>query len=478
MISFLKLVSIYDDIFPNLLPNFLSSYAMFIGSIIEIHFIGRFGDLRLLDGTGFAIFFKHLIFYYLVYAFTEAIPVVCSKSFGKKNFKLLGEQMNQIRILTYVAFLILSIIFFSSPDKVLLFFAGEKNKDYLTISATYLKFVYPGIFFDMNYAILAKYAEAHLEFKMINYSTIFSIVMHPVIAYILIIVFDLKEIGAGIASSIISFFKFGFLFLSIQFNFKYPESNFFISKDTFNWKVFKETFKVAVYSALIYFAASGGVICLVLISTRLSDLSYTKYIIFTNVADFNFIHCYSFMATATNLVGNYIGSNSISNMKRVIKILFLLGLFIQLLLILVYIIFNKQIAYFFSTNPEVYLQISGLMICAALLYLCHFLMYFLTGILRVCDKLEVTIIYLTIGLCVLNPLLAYLLTFTAKFDIWGIINGELIITALLNIVLIILFFTLDFQKVCEEFQKLVLKENQALENENQEESSILLNKED
>ena len=78
----------------NLIPNAGSAMIGIMSSAAEVHFIGKTKDNLLYDGVGLGIVYVTCLFYYLGCGFSEALAILCPKSYGSRNFKLLGIQTN------------------------------------------------------------------------------------------------------------------------------------------------------------------------------------------------------------------------------------------------------------------------------------------------------------------------------------------------------------------------------------------------
>ena len=164
-----------------------------------------------------------ILLFYVGYGIVDVIEIICSRSFAKNDFHLIGNQTNQIRfILTFFVWSIILInIFFA--DKILILIVGNVN--YISESHLYIKIVTPSIFLTLYYEIYSRYFESHLVYKPVMISLLISLIVHPIICWLFISYLDLGIVGAGLCSNITEFLRFTFIFIYSRCCNPFPKSN-------------------------------------------------------------------------------------------------------------------------------------------------------------------------------------------------------------------------------------------------------------
>ena len=132
------------EIIQNLLPNIGSTAMDIFTVLIEIHYIGITKDNELYDGIGLAQMYMNIVVYYWGAGFAESINILCSKSFGSSNFKLLGIQTNQIRLIITIYFLCIALLNSFFCEIFLNFLVGHQS--YNSLAMTYIFYTFPGYY--------------------------------------------------------------------------------------------------------------------------------------------------------------------------------------------------------------------------------------------------------------------------------------------------------------------------------------------
>ena len=77
----------YKEFLENLIPNVGTELIYFFIQIIETHFIGQKGNNELLDAIGLAQSYNMILVFYVGLGIIDVMDTICSRSFGKKEFK-------------------------------------------------------------------------------------------------------------------------------------------------------------------------------------------------------------------------------------------------------------------------------------------------------------------------------------------------------------------------------------------------------
>lgn len=444
----------------NLMPNILTSFLYFFVGIVETHFIGQIGDIDQLDGLGLGVTYNNLTIFFLGIGLIESMASVCSKSFGLKNYKQLGQQTNQVRIIATGFFLIFLMINLTLSDKILILLAGQKP--YIHYANIYLKYTIPSMFFELHFEIFCKYSETHLLYSPVIVCNIIGVLVHPINCYIFINYFDMGIAGAGLAASITSLIKFLMILDYFYFTNPFPESNFPITKASFEWDSMWYMIKISTFSMFIFFAESAGFSINNVIASRLCGISYAKYLVGINIGSINYALNYGWLNTSCILVGNYVGENSPQDAKKCIKYLFYIGVVFETIALSSFYIFESFYVRFFSSDERVFLSPDMHTIILLLIFIeiFDFMNAFAFGVLRGCDIYMITSATSIIMFIIVMPILSLLLAFTYNYDIFGVFTGELISYIIIGFIWSYYFIcNFDLNKVCINYHEGIQDQN-------------------
>lgn len=439
----------------NILPNLAISIMYFFIGFVENHFIGRTKDITLMDGVGLGLLYNNVIVYFLGNGLVESMAVTLPKAFGNKNFRLIGIQTNQVRLIIIFFFVIFVMINYFFSYDILYLIAGV-DKSYIDIAHTYVIYTTPALFLDLNFEIYGKYAESQLNYQPVIYSFIFSCLSHLIACYFLIDYMQLGVIGCGIATNITNIVKLLTIYFHLLFYNPFPESDFFYDNKILDWKSFSYMLNVSLMSMITYFAECCGYSISHIVANKMSKISYAKYITLSNIVYINYSIAYGWMNTSSILVSNYIGENSPQKIKKSINYLLIIGVCTMIPLLSVIFIFREKFFFFFSEEPSIYLdsQMNNYLIYFVILTSAFdFIQSFLIGILRGCEILTYTTVASFIFFLILHPVASSYLSFNLNMDISGIFISESIVYAILIVLWIYyIICRLDLKKICEEYK--------------------------
>jgi MATE family multidrug resistance protein len=446
----------YSVVIYNLLPNVANSIMYFFIGLIETHFIGKTKDLNLMDGVGLGILYNNVIFYFLGIGLIESMAVTLPKAFGKKDFRLLGIQTNQVRIMISIFFLIFVIINIFFSKDLLNLIAGE-DKSYVDTAHYYVIWVTPSLFIDLQFEIYSKYTESQLNYNPVIYSFVFSFLSHIISCYYLIEVQNLGVLGCVLATNLTNLVKIGVILIHIYFFNPYPQSNFFWDKKIFEHKSLLLMIKVSVLSMLTYFSECAGYSISNIVANKLSKVSYAKYIVLSNISMLNYSICYGWMNTASILISNYIGENSPKNVRNSIKYLSIIAIFVEIPLIASIYFFKREYLLFFSEDEGISLtpDMTDYYIYILMAFMALDLTQaFLVGVLRGCEILDLTTSISTGLFLVFHPIFSYITAIVYGWDIFGIILSEMIVYTILSICWLYYYlYKLDFVEICLKYKE-------------------------
>ena len=440
----------------NIFPNVCIS-LMYQGlSLIESHFTGQLNDTYIMNGVYLGQNYNNLILYFICSGLIEGMVYLCPKSFGSKNYYLLGLQTNQTRLLILIFFSSLTIfsVFFSTS--VLNLMSGSEKIN--GVAHRYILFMIPSDFFSLFYEIYVKYAETQLIYRPTIYALIIALTIHPFQCYLFISYLQLGEIGQAISSGIAELVKVSVMFLYFTIKNPNPKSNFFFNKDILLG--FGKLFKLSLLNALLFYFGNAGGCILGVISSYLDDTENAKYVVLINITMISISIGYGFDITANIIVGNYIGCNSAINIKKSIIYSIVLSSITGILFCFICIIFPRQLCYFFSELESVYdsKDMYFLIFLMGVSEVFDIIVSCLQGCLLGLGEIHSTFIYSFIGYFLLIPGIAYLLTFYFQIGVAGMFYSPLIVYSGVTIIFGFKLYFADFEKLCDSYQNDLEKE--------------------
>lgn len=185
-------------------------------------------------------------------------------------------------------------------------------------------------------------------------------------------------------------------------------------------------------------------------AARLNYNSYAITIIILNIFEFNFGITYGFLNTTVLLIGNYVGLESLQDIKKTIKYLSYCLITIYIPLSILFYIFRHEIIMLFTKETYLSNNIDLLMALTALFICTEATHSFLSGIIRGFGSIDFNSTVSFILFSIYMPISCFVLTFLYKLDVLGIILSMLI-TYLIAIIIwvVYLFWFIDFNTIIE-----------------------------
>ena len=445
----LKDITIIDFV-DNLIPNIGSELIFVFIQLVETHFIGQMKDMKLLDAIGLAQSYNLVLLFFIGYGIIDVMDTICSRSFGKKKFYLLGTQTNQIRIIVsvYIIFLSFINVFFSS--KILVLFVGNVN--YIDDSYLYILLVTPSILMSLHYEIYCAYFLNQLVYKPVLLSLFVALTIHPIVCWLFISYLNMGIVGAAICTNITETVRFIFIAIWANCCNPYPKSNICLDKRVFN--KFGSVFKQSLSSAALFVGESAGYNIVEYITARLGVTSFAQHITLINITMISFALAGGFMNTNAILIGNYAAQNSPSNVKKIIKISFIISLVIFIPIFIIISIFPATFLKFFSESEEIWNsnEIYEIVYIMCISNFFDFQQQNIQGFLRGLGILNITFIVSFISYCIILPGLSYTFGHYLDMKLKGIWLSMLGVNCIVLIFNYIILQTSNIDKLCEDFE--------------------------
>lgn len=449
----------FKEVTQNLVVNILVYIVYFFSAFMEVKFVGNTKDLNMLNGHNLGSLYRTMFIQFFYFGMTQAITINCSKSFGSRDFIKIGNQTNQVRIITLVMFIIYVTMTITSGDEILKSIAGEKA--YVKIALEYILLTIPAVFFDIQYDNYFCYAQAQHLYTPVIFSIGSTVISRPILGYLFILKYNYGMWGVAMAYNLSCFIKTLVMFIYFTYFTPYPQSHIWFKKEIFEWQSFREMLYLSLSCMILLYAEYSGLNILIILSNSLSEISYSIVAIIIPIIQVTFYIGIAWITTNSTMVGYYIGKNSPKNIRLVVKYSFCL-LFLLLTPFITSMFIYKKDVFFFIGHNETLTKLKTLdeiLTITVFIQVFTILHSFFVGILRECDLVN-TITYLIVGcITLLMPVICYILVFKLNLDVPGLFRGMLISYILTSIILFGLYLTLDYEKICEKYKKKIERKN-------------------
>lgn len=423
----------------------------FLVNIIFTHFLGSTNDITLLTGVNFGITYNNIFLYFICYGIIQGMAVFCPNSFSQRQYTLIGIQTNLVRVIVIVIFCIFICFTWLFGKHVLVLLSGN-DTELISVAYRYVIYSIIGNLFEMFFNIHSKYCESHLFYKPIMHTLIISIVGNFICCYVFMKCMRLNEIGAALAYNLTNALKFIYIFIAVEYVNPYPQSNFWFRRDICNITVFKDVFKICIYSMLISYSETLGYCLSNIFSVRLSALSYAKYIVVGNVYLITFCISMGANNTVTILTSYFYGLKQSDNIKKCFYLVVVVTMIMNVPVWTVFIVWYKEMTVFFSESEDVVgsKDLLGLFFISAFTQVFDTLQNEFQAALRGLEILDVLTYAMFAVFLVFMPGMAFVLAFKVGLDVAGILLAELMSYGLMfGLLCYWLCWRVDVEKLCE-----------------------------
>jgi Na+-driven multidrug efflux pump len=457
------------EVIRNFVPNVANTFLYFFINLIETHFLGKTNDLDLFNGVSLGSTYN-LFFLIVANGFTDTLTIILPKNFALKKWDVIGRLTNQIRTIVFAYNLIYIVLTLLLSSKILYFLGGD-DSSYILIANKFVIYTLPQIFLESQSDILIKYSESHMYYSPVLVSIILSGTTHLVGCCLLISHYNLGVVGSALATNLTYSVKLIYLLIHLKFFNPYQESFRWYDKSFF--QDFGSTLKISLITMTSAFSQYNFTTISQIVANKTSKISYAKHIVLYNITSIFFSITYGCMSTICILVSNYIGKNSVINIKKSIYYLAIIAAASFCILATIFYFLRHHFYYFFNQSSDVYNtpdmggKLTFYLIIENLLDLIE---TFLMAILRSCEVYDSNIIFLFLMQMIFHSFYSTFYTLILNFGLEGIYFSDCFNwICLISFWSIYIAYKLDFQEVCNNN----MKNNMALEQD--EESSVLLN---
>ncbi|XP_078152335.1 protein DETOXIFICATION 20-like [Carex rostrata] len=372
----------------------------------------------------------------------SALETLCGQTYGAKQYHMLGIYLQRSWIiLLATSIIVLPLFFFTSPLLCLLGQDPEISHVAVLISIWFIPAVFSNVF---NFTF-QMYLQSQSKNMVISYFSFLSVTLHIILSWVLVIKLQMGITGAMI-SMIIA------MWIPVIGQFAYVLGGG--CPDTwkgFRWSAFTDLLLVIKLSL-----SSGAMICLelqynsilVLLTGYLAnaEVALDALSIFLNIAFWEIMISLGFLAAAGVRVANELGAGNAKAAKFSVVVVSATSTFIGSVIFLLFICFDRKLAYLFTISDAVANAVIDLTPLLAITLLLNSVQPVLSGAAigagwqSLVAYVNVACYYL-VGVP-LGVILGYLIGYEVK-GIWmGMIFGTLIQT----LVLLFITWRIDWHK--------------------------------
>jgi MATE family multidrug resistance protein len=281
------------------------------------------------------------------------IDTLCSNAFGAKQYKLVGIYTCIARFLGiafYICFVVPAMMYSYQFFKIVLLQPDEICE----IGHTFNLIMLVGIFFYSLYIVLIRYLQSMKIFDVGMKVTFISIIFHVFWAWLFIIYFDMRVVGAAISLSITQFTNLilvmGYIYWS---DIVEKETYFYFSKECFDFYYIKKYLVLGVPSLLLFVVEGFSFEVMTIIASFLG-----KYQMSANVCIYNFFslgYCISngIGSASGNLIGNSIGSANSKLCYVYVKATFIFTYLLSAILMIIIYFYRETICLWYTTDGDI-----------------------------------------------------------------------------------------------------------------------------
>lgn len=381
-------------------------------------FIGNI-DIERLDGVGLGNMWGNFVGVSLGWGLAGGLDTLCSQANGSKQYEMVGIWLQRgIAVLT-VAFIPMIFAITYTAEVLMIMGIEQKIANY---AYNYLSAVLPGLYFFLCFDFYRRFLQAQEYFwpgLVVNGLTT---MLHLLWCYLFIIVLDLKEIGAGYATSLTYFLNF-LIMISLIRILKLDEKTCIECNFKNFWKDILKFLKYALPSAGMLMLDQVNFEITQIEASHLGIQKQAAHVAVANTATCLYMIPLGLGISMSSIVGNFVGEGKEEKAKLYTKAGLLLFFFTNFPLELLILIFREQVSKLYTYDEEVSAIIAKLLIPVMLFNGIDYFQVVLCGVLKGIAKQNVAFIAILISYYIFAIPLGYLGAFHFGFDVYGIWYG-------------------------------------------------------
>ncbi len=401
------------------MPLVLTQVGHIATGIVDNIFLGQLGKTEQAAGILSNNLFVILLVFSigLSYALT---PIITESNVHKDELEKASLFKNALLLNVLASIFLFVILYFSSP----LLGCMQQPADVVEMAIPFFNVLIFSIIPISLFFVCKQYTEGLSNTKAAMYISIIGNVFNIVLNYALIYgKFGCPQMGymGSCWATFIArvFMGVGFLL----FVFKSPQLNSFAPyyrKAKINIKHFMFLFTKGLASAF-QFTFEVSAFCIAgLIAGVFGKEEIDAHGIALNLASFTYMFASGISSAATIRVGNFFANQDLINIKKSISIAFRMVLCVMGFMAIMFILLNSWLPRLFSTDEEIILITSRLLLFAALFQLLDGVQVVAVGALRGMEDYQYSSVMSFIAYWLVALPLAYVLAFVTQWSVYGV----------------------------------------------------------
>lgn len=309
----------------------------------------------------------------LLMGVTLGFSVLVSQYYGSKDMKKVKSTIDTTYIFIFATSIIITImgVLFSKPILKLM----NTPENILVQSTEYLIIIFVGTIFSAGYnsisAILRGLGDSTNPLIFLIISTVLNIILDIVF----IINFNMGVNGVALATIIAQ--GTSFIFSIIYLNKRHEILRIRFKKLSYNHNIFKLGLRLGIPSGIQQMLFSLGNIALQSLVNSYGTSAMAAFGAGTKIETFISIPIMNLGAALSTFVAQNMGANKVDRIKKGVKVSVMMSASLAGFVIIIFMLFSKQLIGLFNTDPEViaigsqYLSIIGpgfIAICTSFMY--------------------------------------------------------------------------------------------------------------
>lgn len=409
------------------------------------------GDI--IEGIGFVYFLFDTTLNAIMIGLASGFEIMGSQCLGSKKNKLLGLYLWRARIICFIAFLVFTtaLLFSTAP---IMYAIGKKEMEiyYAKRFLYFYSFLYGFQAIDgPNYTYNCIAGKSYVN-AIIMVSTACFQILH---SYILIIVYDLDSLGAGISVLLTTLLNSVMSTCYIVYFKPIPNSVFCINKKCF--QDLSSYLKISLPTTILYYIQwstyeLSGYFALFL-------NCFGERVILSNLYNFLYSFITGYQSSTTIMVSTEIGEKNEYKAKQYFKYNIITAIITNFVIAVIFYIFSDMLIRLYTYDEEVIKILKPALFIMSLAFLADTIQTILSSYTKSCGKIYATTFISFAMDLLLQILFMFIFGYVAGLNLYGIYLGNLSAFSILIICFIILCRYIDFKGAISDTNEHLIKDD-------------------
>ncbi len=340
-----RVYAVVRDIFVLAFPNILIFVLSNANDMISLIFIGRTGNADYISAVGMSNSVIGMVALQPLFAISVSVDTLVAQAFGKKDYRLCGQYLNKALTLLFLGCIPSLLCLFLSKS-LLLAFGFEQSM--ASLVGAYTARMSLSVLSAVAFYMLNRFLNA---LQIVNPQMIIiavTSVLHPLWCYLFIFAFDMGYLGLNYAYTITNVAN---LVLAVVYIYASGRCGTTLCRlDGEILRGWGEYLKIACASVFMAVLEWWGYYILMLFAGYLDTTAIATNQIIMSIGIFFYMVPTGIGSALTSLVGSKLGSRRPKEAKLYAAVSATLNMGITVVLILLFLIFRRQIAALYTSN--------------------------------------------------------------------------------------------------------------------------------